>query len=119
MRISFPAQAYLEHSDDPVLGAMLSECGLEAEITVDCQLDEEGTQLEEIEVDRVRFYHDDPAMAVKARFLVNEAVMDIIKSELAREVKEDWGRYAELAWQWYQSEREAAMERMYELGKDR
>lgn len=119
MRISFPAQAYLEFSEDPVLESVLSECCLEAEITVECELDEDGAQLEEIEVDRVTFVHDDPSVAVKAKFLLNEALMETIKAELTREVEGDWDRYAERAWQWEQGEIEAAMERMYDLERDR
>ena len=119
MRISFPAQAYLEHSEDPVLDGILSECGLEAEITVGCELGEEGAQLEEIEVDRVIFCHDDHSVAVKAKFFLNETLMGTIKAVLVREVEGNWDRYAELAWQWEQGEIEAAMDRMYELGKDR
>lgn len=119
MIVSFPAYTSLEESKDPVLGAILSECEIEAQITVECDMHETGADLGGVEVDDISFNPPDAPEALKAMFLMNEGLMATIKSEVAAKVDRDWLEFIPLAYEWHQACLDEAAERRFEENRER
>lgn len=119
MIVSFPSLATLQESDDPVLGAILSECEIEARITVECDINETGADLGRVEVEEVSFHPSDAPEALKAQFLMNDGLMAIIRDEFAAKVDRDWLEFVPLAYEWHQACLDDAAERRFEEYRER